>query len=69
MTNQLTFKDFTEYDCATIIEEVKNQHLLWDPANKEHKNSRKVHDSWVAIGELLSNGNRHISGLFQFIEN
>jgi hypothetical protein len=69
MTNQLAFKDFTGNDCATIIEEVKNREFLWDPANKEHKNAKKVYDSWAEIGELLSNGNRNISGSFQFLEN
>ena len=37
----------------TIIEEVHNRPLLWDPANEKHNNSKKVFDNWAKIADLL----------------
>jgi DNA mismatch repair protein MutH len=42
-------------DNYTIIEEVNNRPLLWNPANEEHKNSKKVSENWSKIADLLSN--------------
>ena len=64
MTYKVTLSDFTGEDSSTIIEEVKIRQLLWDPANKNHKNAMNVLKNWEAIADLLSDGKRIITGLF-----
>lgn len=58
-----TSQGLSDADNFTIIEEINNRSLLWDPANKDHKNSRKVAEKWAEIADLLSNSDRQISGI------